>query len=673
MLWGEIQPLRVEGKGGAVKIESISIAGFRCFGPDGVNVDLQASVTGLIGGNGSGKTAVFEALARLFGISSAQRSIRRSDFHISVDADEIVSGAALSIDCLLCFPELDGENEGRENAVPEVFEQMCASEEGEPLKARIRLQAVWEDDGTPEGAITEELRWIQTLDDDFDWEGSRRVQAVERAFVQMVYVPANRNAQDQVTNLLKSRLWRAAQWSQRLVDVANASSRGLQAQFTQEDPVEFVTERLDARWSELARGDTHADAQLRLIDTELEGLLRRAEFSFIPAFGGQERRLSDLSDGQRSLFHIALTAAVLEMERDALVAEPGESVFDQERLRRTYLTLLAIEEPENSLSPYFLSRIMTLARSIGAMSSAQVMISSHSASILSRIEPEEIRHARMDTQTRSSSVRRLRLPPEGGEARRFVRLAVKSYPELYFARFVVLVEGESEAIVLPRLAEAMGIPLDRSFVPIVPLGGRFALHFWRLLKGLGIPHATLLDLDLGRVHGGAATIVRVVHELARFRNDLSRNRAVRRGDIVPARVEALRDAELLAQDQDHAWLRALRDEGVYFSSPIDLDFSMSHAFSEEYQQPRDGGRGPRRTAAGLEAAKEATLKTDGTPELFGRPWNETFRWYPYLFLGSSKPDAHLNVLASVSDQDLRDRAPEELTLLLERVQRSLTP
>ncbi|MBL2686090.1 ATP-dependent endonuclease, partial [Klebsiella pneumoniae] len=83
-------------------------------------------------------------------------------------------------------------------------------------------------------------------------------------------------------------------------------------------------------------------------------------------------------------------------------------------------------------------------------------------------------------------------PQNDAEASRYVRLAVRAYPELYFARFVILGEGESERLVLPRVAEAMSVKFDPSFVPIVPLGGRYVSHFWRLLNGLRIPHATLL-------------------------------------------------------------------------------------------------------------------------------------------------------------------------------------
>ena len=42
---------------------------------------------------------------------------------------------------------------------------------------------------------------------------------------------------------------------------------------------------------------------------------------------------------------------------------------------------------------------MNQARDIGAVDSAQVLISSHSASILSRIEPDEVRYFRIKTDS----------------------------------------------------------------------------------------------------------------------------------------------------------------------------------------------------------------------------------------------------------------------------------
>ena len=100
-------------------------------------------------------------------------------------------------------------------------------------------------------------------------------------------------------------------------------------------------------------------------------------------------------------------------------------------------------------------------------------------------------------------MRAIRLPnADEGEVHKYVKEAVRAFPELYFASLVVLCEGDSEEIVLPRLATAVGLPLDRRFVSVVPLGGRHVNHFWRLLRDLGIPFVTLLDLDRERVGGG---------------------------------------------------------------------------------------------------------------------------------------------------------------------------
>ena len=48
------------------------------------------------------------------------------------------------------------------------------------------------------------------------------------------------------------------------------------------------------------------------------------------------------------------------------------------------------------------------------------------------------------------------------------------------------------------------MPVDPSFVSVVPLGGRHVNHFWRLLTDLSIPYVTLLDLDRERETGGWA-------------------------------------------------------------------------------------------------------------------------------------------------------------------------
>ena len=654
-------------------IESLSLKGFRCFGSEGTTVTLEEGVTALVGGNGAGKTSMFLALSRLFGVTSAQRTVRQSDFHLAPTQQEIQSGTNLSIDAILSFPELQGLN-GQDvgDAVPEFFLQMAATDPGAPLKVRIMLKATWTDDGTLSGSVEEDIRWVRALDDNYDWdEDCQKVTPVERGTIQLVYVPASRNVQDQVTSLLKGRLWQAAKWSDEFRQTVTDTSIEIQDTFQDENPAKFVLERLEKRWKQVYQADTYTTPILRLVERRFEEFVRKADFAFFPDEAGQERSSADLSDGQRSLFHIALTAATLEVEREALSLPQNDCAFDQEKLHRVHLTLLAVEEPENSLSPFFMSRIIAQARDIGALDTAQVVLSSHSAAILSRIEPGEVRFFRLDHETRNSSVRKLTIPSEDAEASKYVRLAVRAYPELYFARFVILAEGDSEQLVIPRIAEAMGISLDPSFVPIVPLGGRYCRHFWTLLSDLEIPYATLLDLDVGRAHGGANIIRTVVENLEAIGVDLKNNNKAIAGDIEPDAVDDLKDDDLWLDYEENNWVQALENEGVFFSAPLDLDFAMLEAFPDAYQIPNLEGRGPHSSTSAIENAKATTLKTGGNAALYEDDYDEEFRWYPYLFLSRSKPETHLTALTRITDEQLSEEAPESLKSLIEHVKKAL--
>ena len=654
-----------------MKIEKVILKNFRCFGPQGTQIRLHNAVTAFVGANGSGKTAAFQGLSRLFGVTSAQRAVRRQDFHLPAGQQKLQSGATLSIEVVFSFPELEGlDEDDAEDAVPEFFLQMAASAPGAPLKARMKLQATWTDDSTPDGSVDENLRWITTLDDEFEWDECKRMQAVERGSIQLIYVPAARDAAAQVTALLKGRLWQAARWSDEFRDSSAKGAQKIQQQFEREEPAEFIIKRLTKRWRQVHEADTDTTPVMRLVESRFEELVRKAEFAFSPDEAGQERALADLSDGQRSLFHIALTAATLEVEKDVFAQAADESAFDQDKLRRTSLTFLAIKEPENSLSPFFLSRIVAQAREIGALTSAQVALSSHSPAILSRIEPDEVRYFRLNRARRRAYVRRIAMPEGDDESSQYVRLAIRAYPELYFARFVILGEGDSERLVIPRVADAMGVQLDPSFVPIMPLGGRYVSHFWRLLNDLRIPHATLLDLDLGRAHGGATLIADIVEKLNEIDNDLNENSLVEAGTIDPDKVDDLADSDLLDEGGSHDWLQALREERVFYSFPLDIDFAMLSAFPKAYQYPNPEGRGPRGGDA-IRDKKAVTLKTGGGPDLYDESYDDEFKWYPYLFLSRSKPETHIAALARIEPDELAEDAPAELKALIKHVKEAL--
>lgn len=90
-----------------MKIESISIRGFRCFDNAGQTINFE-DLSCFVGPNASGKTAAMIALARLFGEAKSQRQIIPSDFHLSPgDVLKAQSPRTLTIECRIVFPELE--------------------------------------------------------------------------------------------------------------------------------------------------------------------------------------------------------------------------------------------------------------------------------------------------------------------------------------------------------------------------------------------------------------------------------------------------------------------------------------------------------------------------------------------------------------------------------------
>ncbi len=478
-------------------IERLTLTNFRSFGAE-TNIDLTPGLTAFIGVNGAGKTAVMQALQRLFGITGDQRRIRRQDFHVPVAEDAAPLHRQFILEAILAFPELD-EDGAEAAAIPEFFQQMAADEAGR-LKCRLRLDATWTDDGSLDGAI-EQKYWAIRAFGAFTDEDCVELKAVDRARIQMIYVPASRDGSSQVTTFLRGRLWRAINWSQDVRDTFDEAGSTLNGAFAGEAAVDVVANAVRRRWQEVHTAGTDSTPLFRPVDLRFQEFIRKVDVVFRPDEAGRERALDDLSDGQRSLFHLAMTAATLDVE-NSIVEDPVAAGFQLGGVPLPALTLIAVEEPENNLAPFYLSRIVRQIEDLTGGSRAQAVVSSHSASILSRVDPSQVRHFRLDTVNRTSLVRAISLPVGLEDESKFIREAVRAYPELYFARFVVLGEGASEEVVVPRLAEALGFDIDRSFVAVVPLGGRHVNHLWRLLTELDIPYATLLDLDWGREGGG---------------------------------------------------------------------------------------------------------------------------------------------------------------------------
>lgn len=516
-----------------MKVVELLMWRFRCFGssdpaadddsaPKPVKVGLDPEITALIGRNGSGKSALLEALQRLFGETREERAVRPEDFFVPPgETIDSVPKRQMFIEVLLSFPELESGAKGSEHTVPAGFRHMIVDGPGKTPIARVRLEASWQVSSALDGIIEDNIYWVLSsgfvpLGEPDDPTVKRKMSAGDRACIAVRYIPASRDvtALTRLTvrslgrSMMQSVLWKnEAKIRDLIKDAAEA--------LDQEEAVGRVNHAINSCWSQLNAADTGTTARLSVLPPDFQQIVRATTIILEPSATGRKLGIEDLSDGQRSLFHFALVKSLLDFKLalEAEVASGKQPPFAADFMRAPALTIFAFEEPENHLAPYFLSRLITELRKLTRTQRVQGVVTSHSPAIVGRLEPLALRHMRLDPATGISLGSPLRLPADTDKAAKFVREAVRAHPEIYFARHAVFGEGASEEIVLPRLAEALGVPMDRSFVAIVPIGGRHVEHFWRLVSQLGIPCTTLLDLDLGRSSGDVAQIESIANAM----------------------------------------------------------------------------------------------------------------------------------------------------------------
>lgn len=694
-------------------LEKMTVRNFRCFGPEATTIMVDRRLTVFLGANAAGKTAACEALLRLFSVLPDQRQVRIEDFHVPHDETSTPSRRTLTVEAVFAFPELnpgddypyndandewadedddeeadgDGGNEsgvphglgngpGENNddtgapdgkdpiasefslaaqSVPEFFAQMTA-DDGGTLKLRIVLEAEWVNEGSVNGTVEASRRVVFTFEDNYG-DKWRPLRTSDRNRIQMVYVPATRDGVRQVDAFLRGRVWSAAQWSDSFHQDVEVGALDLIDAFKKEDVVKIVTQSIADRWRGLHPLGLDQDPHLRPISSDVSTLVSAAEMFFEPSPTGRTRPAGELSDGQQSLLHISLAAATLDLEA-AIAAGHHDEQFDITGAALPTLTLLALEEPENNLAPYYLSRVIHQLLDVAKSGRAQALISSHSASVMSRIRPEQVRHLRLDPGTRTTSVREIVMPTKSSDAGKYLREAVRAHPELYFAKFVVLGEGDSEEIVIPKLAAARGLHIDQSFVAMVPLGGRHTNHFWRLLDQLDVPHATLLDLDFGRAGGGEGRIKYVCERLIEIDEDPF--------DGMPS-FGAISDVVGLDWNQIIAWMNHLEKWGVYFSAPLDLDFSLLKKFKTAYTTALEpGATGPNRIGDPRDRVLGDKTVRPAVALWNGATAKDLLFWYRYLFLGQGKPGTHVRALTKLKRSEAVD-PPKRLGRLLDRM------
>ncbi|WP_412540041.1 AAA family ATPase [Longispora sp. K20-0274] len=636
-----------------MRLSKLRVKNFQCFGPAPATLEID-NIGYLLGPNGAGKTSILTALARMFATEYPMRKIQMSDFHASVEAGSEVSARELWIEVEFLFPELT-DDAAEKLAVPDFFSHMQLQIPGEPPSVRIRLTASI--DETNE--VEERIEFVTS----FDPATGEPITAspmgkYERNLIQVHYLPARRDPADHIAytgGALLGKLMRSIDWKDQRADIEELG-RQMSTLLSSNVALTAFGEQVTEIWAQLHSGAYFKNPQTEFTRSDIESVIRHFNVTFDPAPSGGSVEWTRLSDGQQSLLYLTLVVALHQIGHE--VRRGRLQHIDTAKLRPAAFTLIALEEPENSLSPHYLGKVTRLLGEFSSQPDAQVQVATHSPSVLRRVGPNLIRHLRLDG-CRRTRISRIELPPETEEAHKFVQQAVEAFPELYFARMVILGEGDSEQIVIPRLLDAAGLTADLNSISVVPLGGRHVNHFWRLLNQLGIPHVTLLDLDVARHQAGWG---RLKYAYTQLRAHATGSAP---GPIEQSKIDSLpkwNDPENWVRNTGMVEIATLEELGVFYSEPLDLDFAMLTAFPEAYGldqaavgQPDDG------------TLKAVLGKGREMEDQYTAVESGLFANYQRLFINGSKPAEHLSALSKLSDADLQTRMPGSIKRMIEMV------
>ena len=477
-------------------ISEIRIENFRLFGSgeQAFQLSLRAGLTALVGENDSGKTAIVDALRFVLGTRDQEwLRLEPTDFHCSS------SGVRASeITVRLTFSSLTGADR---SAFAEYLTYL-GDDSSETVLILTWIARRTETDGPIRRFMPTEWRTGEKADGPL-------LDPETRFLLQATYLRPLRDAERAMSAGRGSRLSQILQYTNDIrhfgkkydpkadppVDPSDLSLlgvgdyanyliehshgvRGIRKKLNEDylQPLSFAGDTLTARVR--ISGSRDDSARLRQLLEKLEVGLGDSDFSE----GAYGRGL-----GSNNILFMACELLLLGAEEDGF-------------------PLLIIEEPEAHLHPQRQLRLMAFLQGRAEKKrvdgqSIQIIVTTHSPNLASEVKLDNLvlLHDR-----RGYSMAEGRTKLTRSDYRFLQRFLDVTKANLFFARGVVIVEGDAENLLLPVVARLIDRDFDEYGVSIVNVGGiglsRYGRIFMREQPGIdgevSIPIACITDMDV---------------------------------------------------------------------------------------------------------------------------------------------------------------------------------
>ncbi len=173
--------------------------------------------------------------------------------------------------------------------------------------------------------------------------------------------------------------------------------------------------------------------------------------------------------------------------------------------------ILAIEEPEIYLHPQARRHLYSVFKEIVKDSNIQVIITTHSASfinteefyqigLVSKCNSEGTKVAVVKKEDLVDFCKNTGVPKDKTTSENISEFysTTSNYRlnEAFFAKSLILVEGETEEMAMPIYLENAGVKCDYSGISIIGVGGKNQIpKYWRLFKKFHLPLLVVFDND----------------------------------------------------------------------------------------------------------------------------------------------------------------------------------
>lgn len=444
-------------------ISELKIYNFRRFksvdGAPGLQITFHKGLNALIGENDSGKTAVIDAL-KLVLLTQSNEYIRPvdEDFYRPTNGDTC---SEFRIDCTI--------TDFTQNEAKNFIEYLKFKKNGEKVEYTLELHyRAWKEGHK----IFQELR-VGDVDDGISIDGKAR------DLLKAVYLKPLRDAEREMSSGRGSRISQILlnhpvfkdKKEHIVLDIFQDANKRIEDYFTDDAEGKRILKTIRDNLESFNDKGQASNAELKTSDIQLKAILESLSLNAPEINPGL---------GELNLLFIAAELLLLKDDTDG------------------GMKLALIEELEAHLHPQAQLRLISFLQNEYNENDVQIIISTHSPILASKINLKNLILMKdgvgYDLAEGMTGLQK-------GDYLFLQRFLDSTKANLFFAKGIIMVEGDAENILIPVIADILGYPLEKYGVSIVNVGSTAFLRYSGIMvrkdgHTIGIPVSVITDCDV---------------------------------------------------------------------------------------------------------------------------------------------------------------------------------